>query len=1209
MVDTIAAWNVRGINNPKKQKIIQQWITNNRLNIVGLLEPRIQPANMKVVEDGLGLINWEYFSNVHHSSLCRILVGWNADKVGVAMVHSASQWLTCDVTTLEDGSKIRVSFVYGLNSPLGRKALWDYLEQQKTPNSTIPWAILGDFNAILSSSDRHGGDDQWHSHMDDFPSCIGNSELIHVQTTGLHFTWHNGQHANATILRRLDWAFGNQTLLMKWPLIRTTVQPRSISDHSPLLLGLYPSIPRRKARFKFINSWVNQEGYDEAVQAVWHSEVYGNPISRLTSKLRILKGALKNLHNRHTSHISSRVKQARDEWQKAQFELDTNPLDIEANGRERTACTNYNKLSDDEEAILRQRSRIQWLNLGDKNTAFFHRSLLHRRSRNVMHSLQKETGEETSNPEEMGIIAVDYFKNTLNHHGPYRYYEGPNIYNRAISSEQKEAMAGPIRGEEIREALFDIPDDKAPGPDGYNSCFFKSSWSIVGEDFMEAIRYFFTHLKLPKCIAATRIVLIPKKENPSNLSEYRPISCCTVIYKCISKIIANRIKSSLASVISRSQTAFLPGRNISDAIFLVQELMHNYHRKEGPSRCAIKVDLKKAFDSINWDFVLQALHSIDIHPRVINWIKACISSPWFTISINGEDHGFFGASRGLRQGDPLSPYLFVLAMEGLHGFLSDATRTPSFKHHWRCKDLEITHQCFADDLILFSHADQHSVKILKEALDKFTEASGLSINHSKSSVFVAGVDDEMQNRIISDLGIDKAESHPSYLGVPLITTRLKRSNCLQLVDRIRGRIKLWTVSILSYAGRLQLIKSVLFATQVYWSTKFILPASIVATIDSLLSAFLWHGASLSPKGAKVAWNTICYPKREGGLGIKSLRTWNRAAMMKHIWAILTDKDSLWVAWVHKYLIKGNPFWKISVPSSPSWTWRKILLAREYCRGDFRVHVGNGNHTSLWYDYWLPSGKRPVDILSHRILSSANIPWGATVADIIDNGRWIIPADNSRSNCLWSLLPSCPVQLGPDKVIWPHTASGIFSIASAWDLIRPRRNGNNIHRLLWHSMHIPRHSFVLWLASRRRLSTMDKIYIELDNRICKLCNQEAESHDHLFFQCRFSSQVWSTITMHDQNLWPPLPWSQLLEWASNEFRSSKLISHKIGPLILAATVYHIWQERNRRVFNNSARSVQTISLELFRQVRDKISNLGTQSSIPEATRSMWNLDDV
>ncbi|KAB5514312.1 hypothetical protein DKX38_028218 [Salix brachista] len=234
------------------------------------------PANMKVVEDGLGLINWEYFLNVHHSSLCRILVGWNADKVGVAMVHSASQWLTCDVTTLEDGSKIRVSFVYGLNSPLGRKALWDYLEQQKTPNSTIPWAILGDFNAILSSSDKHGGDDQWHSHMDDFPSCIGNSELIHVQTTGLHFTWHNGQHANATILRRLDWAFGNQTLLMKWPLIRTTIQPRTISDHSPLLLGWYPSIPRRKARFKFINSWVNQEGYDEAVQAERNRRVFNN---------------------------------------------------------------------------------------------------------------------------------------------------------------------------------------------------------------------------------------------------------------------------------------------------------------------------------------------------------------------------------------------------------------------------------------------------------------------------------------------------------------------------------------------------------------------------------------------------------------------------------------------------------------------------------------------------------------------------------------------------------------------------------------------------------------------------------------------------------------------------------------------------------------------------------------------------------------------
>ena len=129
-------------------------------------------------------------------------------------------------------------------------------------------------------------------------------------------------------------------------------------------------------------------------------------------------------------------------------------------------------------------------------------------------------------------------------------------------------------------------------------------------------------------------------------------------------------------------------------------------------------------------------------------------------------------------------------------------------------------------------------------------------------------------------------------------------------------------------------------------------------------------------GDKVDWKEVCMPKDKGGLGIKHLGTWNKASMIKHIWNLLMDKDSLWVAWVNKHLIKNRSFWQILVPSNPSWTWQKILHAREWCRGVFRSRVGNGKSTSLWYDYWMSMGERPIDLLSHRFLATTSLPWDA-----------------------------------------------------------------------------------------------------------------------------------------------------------------------------------------------------------------------------------------
>ncbi|KAJ6411471.1 hypothetical protein OIU84_008110 [Salix udensis] len=248
----------------------------------------------------------------------------------VTILSSGGQWVTCDTTNKDGGQSVRVTFVYGSTSSAERRELWYYLQYQNSINGSHPWLVTGDFNAIMRVTDRQGGDSNWYRYMEDFPNCVHQSELIQLAADGLHFSWHNRQQGPTSILRKLDWAFGNHQLISNWPQAKATFQARIDSDHSPILITLSPRAPYQRARFKFLNLWADQEGYEEAVRAAWGAEAFGNPFSRLTTKLRVLKGHLSNLHKRNSSHISSRVAQAEKKWQEAQVFLDQNPHDHEA---------------------------------------------------------------------------------------------------------------------------------------------------------------------------------------------------------------------------------------------------------------------------------------------------------------------------------------------------------------------------------------------------------------------------------------------------------------------------------------------------------------------------------------------------------------------------------------------------------------------------------------------------------------------------------------------------------------------------------------------------------------------------------------------------------------------------------------------------------------------------------------------------------------
>lgn len=264
----------------------------------------------------------------------------------------------------------------------------------------------------------------------------------------------------------------------------------------------------------------------------------------------------------------------------------------------------------------------------------------------------------------MADMAIDYFRDLLGTSHP-REALPENVHLNLVSARQHHFLSKPFSRNEVLATVKSMAKHKSPGPDVFPAEFFISTWDLTREDFTNAVIYLFNSCHMPRIVNSTAIALIHKCLSPNEMKHFRPISCCNTIYKCISKMLSCRIKTVLPSLVSLNQNAFIKKRIIGDNILLEQALCRNYHTDRGPARCTMKLDLKKAFDSVSWDFIFNVMLKMKIPDKYIRWIHGCISTAWFSVKINGSLEGFFPGKSGLRQGDPLSPYLFIMEMEVL----------------------------------------------------------------------------------------------------------------------------------------------------------------------------------------------------------------------------------------------------------------------------------------------------------------------------------------------------------------------------------------------------------------------------------------------------------------------------------------------------------------------------------------------------------------
>ncbi|CAN1146010.1 LINE-1 retrotransposable element ORF2 protein [Linum perenne] len=683
---------------------------------------------------------------------------------------------------------------------------------------------------MLSVVDKRGGALFDPYRATSFWQCIDNCGLLDLGFAGLRHTWFRGN-----LGERLDWGLASPDWKCLYPIPVVRHLPRLRSDHRPILLcffGLEP--PRRVDRpFRFLVPWMAHHEFPDILARSW--EVHGNAAVNLMQ----LAKRLKKWNKESFGSIFRRKATLSKTLAELELQMADNPSEAVMTQEARTRVELEQTLW--EEAMLwKQKSCRDWIRDGDKNTHFFHLSTLKRRSFNKITALRRHNGSWEEEANRLKSMARDYFIEVYSDAGGDINLI-PNGFVKLMPDQASELQRRPS-SEEIYSIVKSVGGFKAPGKDGFHPIFFQRQWSTVGSSVASLIQHCFINPDRVAQINETIIVLIPKRAHPECMTHFRPISLCNVSYKILTKCIATRLRSLMPSLVTSNQASFVPGRQIAENIIILQEVVHSMERLKGrEKRMVLKVDLMKAYDRIRWVFLEESLLATGMGSDLVELIMTYVRSAKFEILWNGGLTDQFSPQRGIRQGCPLSPFLFTICMERLSHIIDEAVACGD----WKPIALspggpQLSHLFYADDLILFAEASEVQARVIRKCLDRFSAASGQEVSREKSAIFCSKNTNRHVSSLISLLlGIPLTQNLGRYLGVPILHDRVNVHTYQDILDRIDSKLAGWKVKSLSLAGRVTLAQSVLAAIPAYPMQTSVLPAKTCEEIDRRIRNFVW----------------------------------------------------------------------------------------------------------------------------------------------------------------------------------------------------------------------------------------------------------------------------------------------------------------------------------------------------------------------------------
>ena len=697
--------------------------------------------------------------------------------------------------------------------------------------------IAGDFNEPLLGEDKFGGRPVSISRSLLFKYYLNKCNMVDLGFSGPRYTWTNRRDLNNLIQERIDQFFTNPSWCLLYPKARVTHLTRCHSDHCPVLMEAVPKrVTHLNRPFKFQSFWLSDPSFPRVVMRAWsHTRNLSASIEKFTSEAT-------QWNKNQFGNIFEKKRRLMTQLNGIQRSIASNPtsplIDLE------------NQLQKDLEIVLDQeaelwalKSRVNWMVLGDRNTSFFHVSTLARRKRNMINAIKNDIGDWITEEREV----INYFRE-----GFMKLYATSQVkakwnndkwtrWQIRLTEEEKNSLDSPISDEEITTALWSLKAFKTPGPDGLHAGFFQRFWLTVGNSVKEEVKQIFLQRKILEYLNNTSIVLIPKIQSPESIGSYQPISLCNSVYKVITKIIVGMLRPYLDKLIAPCQATFVPRRRGVDNAIIVQEIIHSMEKTKGRGGyMALKIDLEKTYDKLEWSFIRDTLLRFNLPKNLVELIMSCVSSVSTSILFNGRALDTFKPTRGIRQGNPLSPYIFIMCMDYLGQLIQEKCAANSWNLVKASRSgPAFSHLFFADDLVLFAKANPKNCVTIRGVLDDFCSQSGQTISEAKSKVFFSpNLDKDHRDALGDILGFQSTPNLGRYLHFPLKHRGASNQDFNFVLEKVKKKLAGWKANLLSMARRAVLIQASTSAIPAYVMQNNLLPGRILDGIDRMNRNFL-----------------------------------------------------------------------------------------------------------------------------------------------------------------------------------------------------------------------------------------------------------------------------------------------------------------------------------------------------------------------------------